>query len=86
MAKQRRQVQIKICDNDRDPFIATLHKILLAPDKWDILFSINMLMNSGNTRLFHKGFCVVYFGAEEKNAVTLPHRVKRKHAFWGRFK
>ena len=27
------------------------------------------------------GFCTVYFGAKEDNAVTLPHSAVRKHAF-----
>ena len=36
--------------------------------------------------LFHKGFCTVYFGAEKKNAVTLPHSALRKHAFLGKIK
>ena len=61
-AKQKRQVQIKICDDNRDSFIATLHKIILAPDLCDRLFSIIMLMNSGNNCLSHKRFCTVYFG------------------------
>ena len=30
---------------------------------------------------FHKGFCTVYFGAKEDNAVTLPHSAVRKHTF-----
>ena len=29
-AKQKGQVQIKICDDYGDPFIATLHNVLLA--------------------------------------------------------
>ena len=41
------QVQIKICDNHGDPFIATLHNVLLAKDLYDRLFSIITLMNSG---------------------------------------
>ena len=41
-------------------------------------------MNSGHTCLLHKGFCTVYFGAKEKNAVTLPHSAQRKHAFLGK--
>ena len=41
-------------------------------------------MNSGHTCLFHKGFCTVYFGAKEKNAVTLPQSAQRKHAFLGK--
>ena len=43
-----------------------------------------MLMNSVNTCLFHKGFCTVYLGAMEKNAVTLPHSAQSKHAFLGK--
>ena len=41
-------------------------------------------MNSGHTCLFQKGFCIVYFGAKEKNAVTLPHSARRKHEFLGK--
>ena len=33
---------------------------------------------------FNKGFCTVYFGAKEDNAVTLPHSAARKHAFMGK--
>ena len=32
---------------------------------------------------FHKGFCAVYFGAKEDNAVTFPHSAVRKHTFPG---
>ena len=35
---------------------------------------------------FHEGFFAVYFGAEKKNAVTLPHSEQRKHAFLGKIK
>ena len=28
----------------------------------------------------------MYFGAKEKNEVTLPHSAQRKHAFWGKIK
>ena len=72
-----------MCNNNGDPSIATLHNVLLAPYLCNRLFSIIMLMNSGHTFLFHKGFCNVYFGAKEKNAVTLPHSAQRKHAFLG---
>ena len=41
-------------------------------------------MNSGHTCLFQKVFCTVYFGAKEKNAVTLSHSAQRKHAFLGK--
>ena len=44
-AKQKGQVQIKMCNNHGDPFIATLHSVLLAPDLCDRLFSIITLMN-----------------------------------------
>ena len=80
-AKQKRQVQIKICDDNGRTFIAILYNVLLAPELCDRLFSIITLMNSRHTFLFHKGFFTVYFGAKEKNSVTLPHSAQRKHAF-----
>ena len=72
-AKQKGQVRIQMCDNDVKTFIATLYNVLLAPDLCDRLFSIITLLNAGHICLFCKGFCTVYFGAEKKNAVTLPH-------------
>ena len=71
----------KIVDNDGETFIPEIYNVLLAPDLCDRLFSIIMLMNAGHTCIFHKGFCTVYFGAKEGNAVTLPHSAVRKHAF-----
>ena len=64
MEKQKGQVLIKMCDNNGDSFIATLHNVLLASYLRNRLFSIITVMNSGHTFLFHKGFCVVYFGAK----------------------
>ena len=61
MAKQKGKVQIKMCDNNRDNCIVTLHSVLLAPDLCDGLFSIITLIDSGHTCLFHKGFFSVYF-------------------------
>ena len=76
-AKQKGQVGIKMCGDNGDPFIATLHNVLLAPDLCDRLFSIIAVINSGHKCLFHKGFCTVYFGEKENNAVTLPRSAKR---------
>ena len=84
--KQKGQARIKMCDNNEDNFIATLHNILLAPDLCNRLFFIISLMNLGHACLFNKGFCNVYFGAKEKNAVILTHSAQRKHAFWGEIK
>ena len=53
-AKQKVQVRIKMCDDNGDPFIETLHNVLLATDLLDRLFSIITLMNSGHTCLFTK--------------------------------
>ena len=75
-----------MCENNRDPFIATLHNVLLASDLCDRLFPIIMLMNLGFNCLFHKGFWKVYFGEKLKDAVTLPHIAQRKHAFLGEIK
>ena len=60
--KQKGQIRIKMCDNNGNPFIATLHNVILAPELCDRLFLITMLMNLVHTFLFHKGFCTVYFG------------------------
>ena len=83
-AKQKGQLRIKMCDNNGKPFIATLHKVILAPDLCDRLFSIVTLMHSVHNCLFHKGFCTVYFGEKDKNAVTFPHSAQRKHQFLGK--
>ena len=72
-AKQKGSVRIQMFNDNGKTFVATLYNILLAPDLCDRLFSIITLMNAGHTCLFHKGFCTVYFGAKEDNAVTLPH-------------
>ena len=65
-AKQKGQVQIKMCNDNGKTFIATLYNVLLAPDLSDRLFSIIMVMNAGHNCLFQKRFCRVYFGAEKK--------------------
>ena len=85
-AKQEGKTRIKMCNDNRDTFIATLHHFLLAPDICDRLFSIIKLMNLVRTFLFNRGLCTVYFGHREKNAVTLPHSAHRKHAFLGEIK
>ena len=77
-AKQNGQVQIKMCNNNGNSFIATLHKFLLVLDICDRLFSIIRCMNYGHTCLFHKVFCTVYFGNKRENVVTLPHIPQRK--------
>ena len=68
-----------MCNNNRDTFISTLHNVLLAPDLCNRLFSIITLINLEHTCLFHKRFCMVYFGANKKNAVTSPHSAQNKH-------
>ena len=39
-AKQKGLVQIKMCDDNRDTFIATLQNVILTPDLCNRLFSI----------------------------------------------
>ena len=70
-----------MCDDHGDPFIATLHNVLLAPYLCDRLFSIITLMNLVHACVFHKGFCTLYFREKGKNVVTLPHSAQSKHAF-----
>ena len=85
-AKQKSQVQIQMCDDNGNKFIATLYNVHLAPDFCDRLFSIITLMNAVHNCLFHKGFCTVYFGSYKRNAVTLPHISQKKHSFTGKIK
>ena len=73
-----------MCNDNGKKFVANLYNVLLAPELCNRLFSIITLMNVGYTCLFHKGFCTLYFGAKEDNAVTLPHIAVRKHAFSGK--
>ena len=58
-AEKKGQVRIKMCNNHGDPFITSLHNVLLALDLCDRLFSKITLMNSEHTCLFQKGFCTV---------------------------
>ena len=83
-AKQKGSVRIQMYDDNGKTFVATLYDVLLAPDLCDRPFYIITLMNAGHTCLYHKGFCTVYFGAKEDNAVTLPHSAVRKNAFIGK--
>ena len=83
-ANQKGQVQIKMCNNIGDIFIATFHNVLLAKDICNRLFSIITLINLVHTCLFRKGFFTEYFGKKEKTLVTLPHNAQRKHAFGGK--
>ena len=75
-----------MCDDNRNYFIAILHNVLLAPDLYDSVFSIIMLMNLGHTCLFHKEFCMVCLDKKKKNVVTFTHSAQRKHSFWGEIK
>ena len=79
-AKQKGQAQIKCAtimnDNEGDPFIATLHNVILAPDLCDRLFSTITLMNSGHTCLVHKRFFTGYFRAKQK--IRLDYHILHK--------
>ena len=75
-----------MCNDNGDPFIATLHNVLLTPDLCGRLFSIIKLMSSGHTFLFNKGFCTIDVGAKDNNAVTLPYNAQRNYAFLGEIK
>ena len=55
-AKKKGQFQIIICDNNGDPFVATLHNVLLALGLCNRLFLIITLMNLEHTCLYHKFF------------------------------
>ena len=72
-SNQKVKVKIKMCDDNRDTFIATLHNLILAPDICDRSFLIMTLISLGHNYLFQKGFLMVYLGEKEKKSVTLPH-------------
>ena len=84
MAKQKLQVQIKMCDDNGDTFIATLHTVLLAPDLCNRLFSIITLINLGHTFLFQNGFFVVYLNDKEKNRLPYHKAHNRNMNFGGK--
>ena len=71
--KQKGQVQIIMCDDNKNPFIATLQNILLEPDLCNRLFLIITLPNLGHTYLFHKWFGNMYFGYKDKR--RLPYHI-----------
>ena len=71
MAKKKGQGQIRICDNNRDSFIGTLHNVLLALDICDKLFSNIMLINLSHNCLSDKGFCTCTLATRRKKAGTL---------------
>ena len=81
-AKQKVQVQIKMCNYNGDIFITAFHNVILVLDICDRLFSIITLMNLGHTYLFHKGVCTVYFGDKEKMRL-LCHIVHRGNMHFG---
>ena len=85
-AKQKGQVQIRMCNDNRDTLIAKFHNVLLAPDLRNRLFYNIKLMTLVQTCLFHKEFCTVYFVNKEKNAINLPQSEQQKHALLGKLK
>ena len=86
MAKQKGSVRIQMWDVNGKEFIATLYNVPLALELCDRLFSIITLMNSGHNFIFHKGFCTVYFGARENNAVTLLHSAQKNMLLQEKFR
>ena len=73
--KQKVQFHIKICDDNRDNFIATLHNVLLAPDLCNYYI---------NTCLFYKGVFTVYFG--DKGVTRLLYHIVHRGIMylWGK--
>ena len=58
----------------------------MAPDLCNRVISIIKIMSLRHTCLFHKGFCTVNFGENEKNSVILQHSAQSKHTFLGEIK
>ena len=74
--QKKRQVWIKIYENNRDTFIATLHNVLLSRDRGNIIFSITTLMNLVHTFLFKK--CFTRCNLEPKRKIQLPCHIVHK--------
>ena len=55
-------------NSNENPFTTTFHSVLLAPDLCNRLFLDILVLNLGQTCLFHKGFCTMYFNNKTKNA------------------
>ena len=75
--KQKGSVRLQMCNDYRNKFIANLYNVLLAPDLCNRIFSIITLMNAGHTCLSHRGFCTMYFGAKDNNALALLHSAQK---------
>ena len=65
----KEKVQIKMCDNNGDPFIAALHNIILAPDLCDRLFLIILVYST-------KGFARC--NSEKKIKIRLHYHIVHK--------
>ena len=65
-AKQKGQVWIRMCDNNRDPFIAMLYNVLLALDLCDGLFSIITLIKLGHPYFSTKKIHGVLWSTRDK--------------------
>ena len=69
-----------MCDNNGKSFIATLYNISSDTEFCNWSF-FHYHVNELKTQLtFYKGFCTVFFSANEQKAVTWTHTTQQKHA------
>ena len=85
-AKQKVQVQIKLCDDNEDIFIMTFPNLILTPDLCNgVIF--NYYVNEFGTCLFiSQKFLDSVLWQKVENTVILPDSAQRKHEFWGGIK
>ena len=81
-AKQKGQVQIRMCNDNRNLFIATLHNVNLTPDLCNRKVLIITLMNLVQTCLFNKSFCTVYFGNKREMRLLYHILYRGNIHFW----
>ena len=87
MTKQKVQVQIKNFDDNRYPFISTLHSVLLTPDLCDGLFPIITLINLGHTCLLQTNKIALCTLEQERKMGLNYHIVHKGNInFWRRIK
>ena len=79
--KQIGGVQIKMLDDNGSSLIDSLYNALFAPDLWNWIFSIVVLINLGHSFFFHKSFSRFYLVMNNKKRWHYSILFIEKYAF-----
>ena len=80
-AKQKGQVRIKMCGQNGNTFITTLHNVIFAPDLCNRLFSFITLINFCTYLIISQRVLYSVLFSQREKCRTLPHIAERKHDF-----